>query len=231
MPFGAVSGPNTARGSLPDLDRLPIDELTHTLQCEFAAVTRVIDAAEGNSRVGLDELGDGDTADVGLPGQSLAAVAIGLLALADRPLAPIRTGLGRPLEGPLNVRLGVCLDCRRSLTGSGSTDTTTDRTAIVGISTPPNEFVRRNKSAPRLRVRMPDITSIEGLEEAPHAEVFEEHSPRTVRLQLAADERVPKHCHPESDVVLSVRSGAIELTLGDEVYDLESGDVVQFDGD
>lgn len=78
---------------------------------------------------------------------------------------------------------------------------------------------------------MPDITSIESLEEAPHTEVFEEHSPRTVRLQLAADECVPKHRHPESNVVLSVRSGAIELTLGDEVYDLESGDVVQFDGD
>ncbi|WP_226479194.1 cupin domain-containing protein [Natrinema amylolyticum] len=78
---------------------------------------------------------------------------------------------------------------------------------------------------------MPDVTSIDGLEEAPHAEVFEEHSPRTVRLQLAADERVPEHRHPESNVVLYVHSGAIELTLGDEVYDLEPGDVVQFDGD
>ncbi|ELY83919.1 cupin domain-containing protein [Natrinema gari] len=78
---------------------------------------------------------------------------------------------------------------------------------------------------------MPDITSIDRLEDAPHAEVFADHSPRTVRLRLSADERVPKHRHPESNVVLYVRSGAIELTLGDEVYDPESGDAVQFDGD
>ncbi|WP_049900292.1 cupin domain-containing protein [Natrinema sp. J7-1] len=78
---------------------------------------------------------------------------------------------------------------------------------------------------------MPDVTSIDRLEDAPHAEVFADHSPRTVRLRLSADERVPKPRHPESNVVLYVRSGAIELTLGDEVYDLESGDAVQFDGD
>jgi quercetin dioxygenase-like cupin family protein len=28
-----------------------------------------------------------------------------------------------------------------------------------------------------------------------------------------------------------VLSGAVELTLGDDVYDLEPGDIVQFDGD
>ncbi|WP_226006696.1 cupin domain-containing protein [Natrinema salinisoli] len=78
---------------------------------------------------------------------------------------------------------------------------------------------------------MPDVTSLESLEKAPHAEVFDEQSPRTVRLQLAADERVPKHRHPESNVVLHVLSGAVELTLGDDVYDLEPGDLVQFDGD
>ncbi|MDF9747041.1 cupin domain-containing protein [Natrinema salsiterrestre] len=78
---------------------------------------------------------------------------------------------------------------------------------------------------------MPDATSLESLEKAPHAEVFDEHAPRTVRLQLAADERVPKHRHPESNVVLHVLSGAVELTLGDDVYDLEPGDLVQFDGD
>ncbi|MBZ6495900.1 cupin domain-containing protein [Natrinema longum] len=78
---------------------------------------------------------------------------------------------------------------------------------------------------------MPERTSLEDLEKAPHAEVFEERTPRTVRLQLTADERVPKHRHPESNVVLHVLSGAVEVTLGDDVYDLEPGDVVRFDGD
>lgn len=78
---------------------------------------------------------------------------------------------------------------------------------------------------------MPDVTSLEVLTATPHADVFEDRTPRTVRLQLAADERVPRHRHPDSNVVLYVRSGAVELTLGDEVYDLEPGDVVRFDGD
>lgn len=78
---------------------------------------------------------------------------------------------------------------------------------------------------------MPEVTSLETLEEAPHAEVFEERTPRTVRLQLDADERVPKHRHPESNVIIHVIDGAVDLTLGEEVYDLESGDVVRFDGD
>ncbi|SEP98015.1 cupin domain-containing protein [Natrinema salaciae] len=78
---------------------------------------------------------------------------------------------------------------------------------------------------------MPDVTSLSALEEAPHAEVFDDPTPRTVRLRLEADERVPKHRHPESNVVLHVLSGAVELTLGDDTYDLEPGDVVRFDGD
>ncbi|MGQ3413139.1 cupin domain-containing protein [Natrinema sp. LN54] len=78
---------------------------------------------------------------------------------------------------------------------------------------------------------MPEVTSLETLEEAPHAEVFEDRTPRTVRLRLHADERVPKHRHPESNVVIHVITGAVELTLGEAVYDLEPGDVVRFDGD
>ncbi|WP_254764163.1 cupin domain-containing protein [Natrinema marinum] len=78
---------------------------------------------------------------------------------------------------------------------------------------------------------MPERTSLDDLESAPHAEVFEDRSPRTVRLRLATDERVPEHRHPDSNVVLHLVDGALELTLGDEVYDLEPGDVVRFDGD
>lgn len=78
---------------------------------------------------------------------------------------------------------------------------------------------------------MPDVTSLESLTAAPHADVFDDRTPRTVRLQLAADERVPRHRHPDSNVVFYVCSGAVELALGDEHYDLEPGDVARFDGD
>ena len=78
---------------------------------------------------------------------------------------------------------------------------------------------------------MPDITAVDALESTPHATVFETDAPRTVRLQLEADERMPKHRHPESNVVMYVLEGTVELTLGDDSYDLESGDVVRLDGD
>ncbi|TMT86793.1 cupin domain-containing protein [Haloterrigena sp. H1] len=78
---------------------------------------------------------------------------------------------------------------------------------------------------------MPEITSVDSLESTPHAEVFDTDAPRTVRLQLEADERMPKHRHPESNVVLYVLEGTLALTLGDDSYDLEAGDVVRFDGD
>ncbi|MFD1564195.1 cupin domain-containing protein [Haloarchaeobius amylolyticus] len=78
---------------------------------------------------------------------------------------------------------------------------------------------------------MPEITSVGSLESTPHAAVFDVDAPRTVRLQLEADERMPKHRHPKSNVVLYVLDGTLELALGDDSYDLESGDVVRFDGD
>ncbi|PGF17994.1 cupin [Natrinema sp. CBA1119] len=78
---------------------------------------------------------------------------------------------------------------------------------------------------------MPAITSVDELEATPHAEVFDERTPRTVRLRLEADDSVPAHRHPESNVVLHLLEGEVELTLGDDVYTLETGEIVQFDGD
>ncbi|WP_226041706.1 cupin domain-containing protein [Natrinema sp. DC36] len=78
---------------------------------------------------------------------------------------------------------------------------------------------------------MPELSSVDALEETPHAEVFDKRIPRTVRLRLEADDRVPAHRHPESNVVLHLLEGTVDLTLSDDVYTLESGDVVRFDGD
>ncbi|MGB9965852.1 cupin domain-containing protein [Halobacterium hubeiense] len=75
-----------------------------------------------------------------------------------------------------------------------------------------------------------ELADVDALTETPHAEVFETRNPRTVRLALDEGEAVPAHQHPDSMVVLYVRSGALELTLGDDTHHLESGDAVRFDG-
>lgn len=78
---------------------------------------------------------------------------------------------------------------------------------------------------------MPERTTLSTLSETPHAEVFETRRPRTVRLRLDADERVPRHTHEGTDVVLHLLDGRVELTLDDETYDLEAGDLIRFSGD
>ncbi|WP_254768662.1 cupin domain-containing protein [Salinilacihabitans rarus] len=78
---------------------------------------------------------------------------------------------------------------------------------------------------------MPEVTALDGLEEATHAEVFAERRPRTVRLRLDAGDRVPPHTHPGTNVVLHLLSGRLELTLDDETYDLTPGEVARFSGE
>lgn len=78
---------------------------------------------------------------------------------------------------------------------------------------------------------MPEITVIDELTETPHAEVFEERTPRTVRLELGTDESVPPHTHPGTNVVLHLCSGRLELALDDEQYELHPGEIAQFSGD
>jgi quercetin dioxygenase-like cupin family protein len=77
---------------------------------------------------------------------------------------------------------------------------------------------------------MPEQASLDELDPAPHARPFEAGEPRVVRLALAAGERVDPHTHPEREIVLSLRSGRIELDLGEESYELAPGDVMRFDG-
>lgn len=78
---------------------------------------------------------------------------------------------------------------------------------------------------------MPEITDLDDLTKTPHAEVFDKRQPRTVRLQLDADQRVPPHRHPGTDIVLYLVSGRLELALDDETYDVTPGDAVRFSGD
>ena len=69
------------------------------------------------------------------------------------------------------------------------------------------------------------------LEGQPHANVFPEAEPKTIRLTLSEGEAVPAHAHPDREIVLYLVEGAIELQLGNETHDLTTGDVVCFDGD
>lgn len=78
---------------------------------------------------------------------------------------------------------------------------------------------------------MTEITRLSDLDATPHANVFPGSEPKTVRLSLAAGERVDSHRHPGRSVVLAVLDGALELDLDDETHALESGDVARFDGD
>lgn len=78
---------------------------------------------------------------------------------------------------------------------------------------------------------MVERTSIDELTEAPHAEVFEEPSPRTVRLHLEAGETVPRHSHPGTDVVCYVVDGTLEIEVDGEPITAAAGDVVRFSGD
>jgi quercetin dioxygenase-like cupin family protein len=78
---------------------------------------------------------------------------------------------------------------------------------------------------------MVEITTLDELTDRPHAEVFDEHAPRAVRLDLAAGESLPEHAHPGSNVILHVLDGELTLTLDGEPHDLSAGDVARFGGD
>lgn len=78
---------------------------------------------------------------------------------------------------------------------------------------------------------MPTVTSLDDLDAAPHATMFDGAEPRTIRLSLDAGESVDEHSHPGRSIVIYVIDGAIDLSLDGDVYDLEAGDAIQFDGD
>ncbi|MFB6108711.1 MAG: cupin domain-containing protein [Haloplanus sp.] len=75
-----------------------------------------------------------------------------------------------------------------------------------------------------------ELTSLDELDAAPHATVFDGGDPEVVKLALARDERVPSHRHPDRTVVLYLVSGALALDLDDETYALDAGEAVRFDG-
>lgn len=77
---------------------------------------------------------------------------------------------------------------------------------------------------------MAELTSLSALDSVPHAEVFDAPRPRTVRLQLEAEQQIPPHQHPGSDIVLYLVEGRLKLTLNEEEYEMDEGDLIQFSG-
>lgn len=78
---------------------------------------------------------------------------------------------------------------------------------------------------------MTTIQSLSELGATPHANVFPDNEPKTIRLALEAGEEVPAHAHPGREIVLHVISGRLELRLDADSHELEAGEIARFDGD
>lgn len=78
---------------------------------------------------------------------------------------------------------------------------------------------------------MSTIRHIDELEGQPHANVFPDAEPKTIRLTLDEGESVAPHSHPGRDIVFYLLDGRVELELGAETHEVTAGDVARFEGD
>lgn len=67
------------------------------------------------------------------------------------------------------------------------------------------------------------------LEAAPHARVFD-GEPQTIRLALEEGETIAPHRHPDRQIVLHLLEGRLAVTVGDDEYEVNAGELVRFDG-
>lgn len=75
------------------------------------------------------------------------------------------------------------------------------------------------------------VETLARLDGTPHANVFPEAEPKTIRLHLPEGEAVAAHSHPGRDIVFHLLEGRIELTLDEERYELEAGEIARFEGE
>ncbi|MFC6887867.1 DUF2249 domain-containing protein [Halorubrum trueperi] len=76
-----------------------------------------------------------------------------------------------------------------------------------------------------------DRVRIAELDGEPHADAFPGRAPKTIRLSLEADERVPEHDHPDRTVLFHVLDGEIDVALGGESHRVSAGEILRFDGE
>jgi quercetin dioxygenase-like cupin family protein len=77
---------------------------------------------------------------------------------------------------------------------------------------------------------MTTIHTLDDLDGQPHANVFPDDEPKTIRLTLDEGEGVPAHDHPDREIVFYLVDGAVSLELGEETHEMTAGDVARFDG-
>jgi quercetin dioxygenase-like cupin family protein len=78
---------------------------------------------------------------------------------------------------------------------------------------------------------MTTIRTLDELDGQPHANVFPDAEPKTIRLTLDEGEGVAPHSHPDREIIFYLIEGTVELQLGDQTHELTAGDVAHFDGD
>lgn len=78
---------------------------------------------------------------------------------------------------------------------------------------------------------MSERVALDDLDAEPHANVFPDAEPKTIRLSLDEGESVPEHDHPGRDIVFHLLDGEVRLHLGEETLEATAGDVVRFSGD
>jgi quercetin dioxygenase-like cupin family protein len=78
---------------------------------------------------------------------------------------------------------------------------------------------------------MTSICTLTDLDGQPHASVFPDAEPKTIRLTLPEGEEVAPHSHPGRDIVFYLIEGTVELQLGDATHEVTAGDIARFDGD
>lgn len=78
---------------------------------------------------------------------------------------------------------------------------------------------------------MTTIKTLDEIDGHPHANLFPEDEPKTIRLTLDEGENVASHSHPGREIVFYLVDGVIELQLDDQTHELSTGDVAHFGGD
>jgi quercetin dioxygenase-like cupin family protein len=78
---------------------------------------------------------------------------------------------------------------------------------------------------------MTTVENVYKIEATPHAQLFPESEPKTVRLSLEAGERVEPHRHPGREIVFYLIDGVVELQVGGDTHEMREGDVARFRGD
>jgi quercetin dioxygenase-like cupin family protein len=78
---------------------------------------------------------------------------------------------------------------------------------------------------------MTTIRTLDKLDGQPHANVFPDAEPKTIRLTLEEGEGGASHSHPDREIIFYLIEGTVELQLGDQIHELTAGDIVRFDGD